>query len=251
MRPRNNPFLQLKGFFSFLLHLLLQSVLPNRYKRSKMGVGNTLSPNCSIIATNDGFIDREVFLNVYDLTPLNSYSIWLGFGVFHTGIEVYGMEYGFGAHDYSISGVFEVEPKRCPGFSYRCSISLGHLSMSASEFREFIEAMASDYHGDTYHLISKNCNHFSDDISQRITGKRIPGWVNRLAKIGALFSCLLPESLEVTTIKQMPDYHTYEDYGSDSASTSSSHEASENDEVDHRVLLSPATEIVLIREVPR
>lgn len=87
MRPRNNPFLQLKGFFSFLLHLLLQSVLPNRYKRSKMGVGNTLSPNCSIIGTNDGFIDREVFLNVYDLTPLNSYSIWLGFGVFHTGIE--------------------------------------------------------------------------------------------------------------------------------------------------------------------
>lgn len=218
-----------------------------------MGAGSTLSSSRGILGTNDGFAKREVFLNVYDLTSLNSYSIWLGFGIFHTGIEVYGMEYGFGAHDYSISGVFEVEPKSCPGFSYRCSISLGHLTMSASEFREFIEAMASDYHGDTYHLISKNCNHFSDDISQRITGKRIPGWVNRLAKLGALFSCLLPDSLEVTTIKQMPDYHTYEDdVLTDSASTSSSHEALENYELDHRVLLSPAApEIVLIREVPR
>lgn len=213
-----------------------------------MGAGSNYSSSCTIIGTNDGFIDREVFLNVYDLTPLNSYSIWLGFGVFHTGIEVYGMEYGFGAHDYSISGVFEVEPKSCPGFSYRCSISLGYLNMSASEFREFIEAMASDYHGNTYHLISKNCNHFTDDISQRIIGKRIPGWVNRLAKLGALFSCLLPESLEVTTIKQMPEY-AYDDE-TDSASTSSSHEASEHDGVDHKVLLSPnpVAEIVLIRE---
>lgn len=44
--------------------------------------------------------------------------------------------------------------------------------------------MASEYHGDTYHLISKNCNHFTDDISGRLTGKRLPGWVNRLARLG-------------------------------------------------------------------
>lgn len=125
---------------------------------------------------------------------LDRLSFWvLILECFSSIVAVYGMEYGFGAHDYSISGVFEVEPKSCPGFSYRCSISLGHLSMSASEFREFIEAMASDYHGDTYHLISKNCNHFSDDISQRITGKRIPGWVNRLAKIGS-FPFLHPKN---------------------------------------------------------
>lgn len=97
---------------------------------------------------------------------------------------VYGMEYGFGAHDFPISGVFEVEPKSCPGFIYRCSIPLGNISKSPSEFREFIETVASEYHGDTYHLISKNCNHFTDDISQRINCRRVPGWVNRLAKFG-------------------------------------------------------------------
>lgn len=102
-------------------------------------------------------------------------------------VTVYGMEYGYGAHDFPISGVFEVEPKSCPGFVYRCSIPLGHVTKSPSEFREFIENVASEYHGDTYHLISKNCNHFTDDISQRLTGKSIPGWVNRLARLGAYF----------------------------------------------------------------
>ncbi|PWA43376.1 PPPDE putative peptidase domain-containing protein [Artemisia annua] len=205
------------------------------------------------MGTNDGFVDREVFLNVYDLTPFNDYSIWFGFGVFHTGIEVYGMEYGFGAHDYSISGVFEVEPRSCPGFMYRCSISLGHLDMSASEFREFIETMASDYHGDTYHLISKNCNHFTDDITQRLTGQRIPGWVNRLAKLGSICSCLLPDSLESSTVKQMPEYHAYEDAGSDFGSNASSPTASENDEVDQKVLLSTTqpAEVSFIKETQR
>jgi hypothetical protein len=97
---------------------------------------------------------------------------------------VYGKEYGFGAHDFPASGVFEVEPKNCPGFIYRCSINLGQINISPTEFRTFIENMASEYHGDTYHLISKNCNHFTDDVSLRLIGKHVPGWVNRLAKLG-------------------------------------------------------------------
>ncbi|KAJ0791359.1 putative PPPDE peptidase domain-containing protein [Helianthus annuus] len=97
-------------------------------------------------------------------------------------VVVYGMEYAFGAHDYSIIGVFEVEPRTCPGFIYRCSISLGHTNMSPSEFRAFIETIAFEYNGDTYHLISKNCNNFTDDISHSLDCKGIPGWVNPLAK---------------------------------------------------------------------
>ncbi|XP_023530536.1 deSI-like protein At4g17486 isoform X1 [Cucurbita pepo subsp. pepo] len=153
--------------------------------------------------------ETQVVLNVYDLTPANNYSYWFGFGIFHSGIEVHGKEYGFGAHDFPASGVFEVEPRSCPGFIYRCSVTLGKLDMPPSEFRTFIETVASEYHGDTYHLISKNCNHFTDDVSSRLTGKRIPGWINRLARMGALCSCLLPESLQVTTVKQLPEYHEY------------------------------------------
>ncbi|GKD18208.1 deSI-like protein isoform X2 [Tanacetum coccineum] len=33
--------------------------------------------------------DTQVFLNVYDLTPVNHYSIWFGVGIFHSGIQVF------------------------------------------------------------------------------------------------------------------------------------------------------------------
>lgn len=113
--------------------------------------------------------------------------VWISLCFLHIPIgkfPVHGMEYGYGAHDFPISGVFEVEPKSCPGFIYRCSVPLGRIKMPPSEFQAFLENVASEYHGDTYHLISKNCNHFTDDIAQRLTGKGIPGWVNRLARVG-------------------------------------------------------------------
>ena len=139
-----------------------------------------------------------VYLNVYDLTPMNGYVYWVGLGIFHSGIEAHGAEYAFGAHDYSTSGVFEVEPKHCPGFTFRTSVSLGTTDLNPSEFRSFIEQCADEYYGDTYHLIVKNCNHFSEDVCSRLTGKSIPGWVNRLARVGYMCNCLLPEGLQVS-----------------------------------------------------
>ncbi|GAB2210541.1 hypothetical protein Droror1_Dr00015808 [Drosera rotundifolia] len=200
-------------------------------------------------------IETQVVLNVYDLTPLNHYTSWFGFGIFHSGIEVYGMEYGFGAHDFPASGVFEVEPKCCPGFIYRCSIHLGRISMPPAEFRTFVESLASEYHGDTYHLISKNCNHFTDDVAWKLTKKHIPGWVNRLARVGALCSCLLPESLQVTTVKHTPEYHeSVEEDGTQSSSADSHHEQHlESDDADQdKLLLSPLrgnNDVSFIKEV--
>ncbi|KAH8482270.1 hypothetical protein H0E87_029651 [Populus deltoides] len=206
-----------------------------------MGAAEDL-PSSSSDNDNSNNSETQVVLNVYDLTPLNQYTYWFGFGIFHSGIEVHGKEYGFGAHDFPVSGVFEVEPRNCPGFIYRCSILLGRITMPPSEFQTFIESAASEYHGDTYHLISKNCNHFTDDISCRLIGKRIPGWVNRLARLGVLCSCLLPESLQVTTVKQLPEYHECLEDGSDSLATTTPYESTEIDDTDQeKHLLSPGT----------
>ena len=49
-----------------------------------------------------------------------------------------------------------------------------------------MERQSASYNGDTYHLIVKNCNHFCKDICYKLTGRSIPQWVNRLAKIGIL-----------------------------------------------------------------
>uniref|UniRef100_A0ACD5Z3K7 Uncharacterized protein n=1 Tax=Avena sativa TaxID=4498 RepID=A0ACD5Z3K7_AVESA len=189
-------------------------------------------------AQNDG-TGTPVLLNVYDLTPVNDYLYWLGFGVFHSGIEVHGMEYGFGAHDYSSSGVFEVESKCCPGFVYRKTVWLGTTDMSREEFRLFIETLAGKYHGNTYHLISKNCNHFTDDVCKNLTGKPIPGWVNRLARVGSVFDCLLPESVQVSPVGRVPTLRPVIDDDLDSVSSSDSEEGDE----DKHLLEAPSTDL--------
>ncbi|XP_072992346.1 deSI-like protein At4g17486 isoform X2 [Typha latifolia] len=151
--------------------------------------------------------NAPVYLNVYDLTPMNGYVYWAGLGIFHSGVEVYGVEYAFGAHDYSMSGVFEVEPRQCPGFRFRKSILIGTTCLDPIQVREFMELQSVNYHGDAYHLITKNCNHFCKDICYKLTGNSIPKWVNRLARIGAVCNCILPEALKISAIHQDPDDH--------------------------------------------
>ncbi|KAJ7098820.1 hypothetical protein O6H91_Y578800 [Diphasiastrum complanatum] len=138
----------------------------------------------------------------------------------HHCVAAHGVEYGYGAHDYPTSGVFEVEPRSCPGFTFRRSIMLGTTELNPSQFREFIEHLASDYNGDSYHLIAKNCNHFTNDVCLRLTGSGIPGWVNRLAQLGWLCNCVLPESLQVTTVPRAPEYDTLQENGVEAWSNS-------------------------------
>lgn len=139
-----------------------------------------------------------VYLNVYDLTPLNGYVYWAGVGIFHSGVEVHGVEYAFGSHDHSTSGVFEVEPRQCPGYRFRKSIFVGTTCLDPVQARRFMEHQSVQYTGDSYHLILKNCNHFSKDVCCNLTGISIPKWVNRLAKLGSLCNCLLPEAFKVS-----------------------------------------------------
>ncbi|KAJ4951883.1 hypothetical protein NE237_028715 [Protea cynaroides] len=221
-----------------------------------MGMTNTNGPNVPSPGSSDRNYETQVYLNVYDLTPINNYMYWFGLGIFHSGIEVHGKEYGFGAHDFSTSGVFEVEPRSCPGFVYRCSVLLGRINLPPSEIRTYMENVASEYHGDTYHLISKNCNHFTADISLRLAGKRIPGWVNRLARVGAMCSCLLPEILQESNVKQFPEYHgCSEEDSSESLSTTTQQEAAESDDADQdKHLLSASNgiaEVSFVKEGQR
>ncbi|KAA8526033.1 hypothetical protein F0562_007867 [Nyssa sinensis] len=207
-----------------------------------------LSLSSSKEQSNGGSNRALLYLNVYDLTPINNYLYWFGLGIFHSGIEVHGLEYGFGAHEYPTSGVFEVEPRSCPGFIFRRSVLLGSIDMSRSEFRSFMEHLSAKYHGDTYHLIAKNCNHFTDEVCLRLTGKPIPGWVNRLARLGSFCNCLLPESIQVTAVRHLPDHPAYSEDGTDSAASSVTTESEE--ELDHHLLTMPNGDVAFLKEKP-
>lgn len=213
----------------------------------------SLCSSLSSISAKDQNGDTErsralLYLNVYDLTPINNYLYWFGLGIFHSGIEVHGLEYGFGAHEYSTSGVFEVEPKSCPGFTFRRAILLGSTDMTRAEFRSFMEHVSSKYHGDTYHLIAKNCNHFTDEVCMQLTGKPIPAWVNRLARVGSFCNCLLPESIQITTVRHLPDHQPFSDDESDSVGSSSIGTADE--ELDHHLLTLTNSDVAFLKEKP-
>ncbi|OIW16948.1 hypothetical protein TanjilG_08338 [Lupinus angustifolius] len=148
-----------------------------------------------------------VYLNVYDLTQINVYAYWFGLGVYHSGVQVHGVEYAFGAHEYPSTGIFEGEPKKCEGFRFRKTILIGKTDMVPGEVRGVMEELAAEYRGNAYNLITKNCNHFCNDACVKLTGNHIPSWVNRLARIGFLCNCILPVTLSSTKVR----HHKIED----------------------------------------
>lgn len=162
---------------------------------------------CRKSSVKNGRGSVPVYLNVYDLTSINGYAYWLGLGVYHSGVQVHGVEYAFGAHEYPTTGIFEAEPKQCEGFTFRKSILIGWTEMTAGLVRRVMEELSEKYKGNAYNLITKNCNHFCNDACIKLTGNPIPSWVNRLARIGFFCNCIVPVSLNTTKV----GHHTIEE----------------------------------------
>ena len=53
-------------------------------------------------------------------------------------------------------------------------ISLGTTQITQDVFDAFIEEMGGKYNMNTYDLFNNNCNNFTNDASQFLTGKPIP-----------------------------------------------------------------------------
>lgn len=46
--------------------------------------------------------------------------------------------------------------------------------------------------GTSYNLLTKNCNHFTSYLCEKLTGRSAPGWLNRAASIGVALPCVVP-----------------------------------------------------------
>jgi hypothetical protein len=130
--------------------------------------------------------ESNVFINVYDITPrLNKMfrccccSAW---GIYHTGVEVYGREFAFGGHDASTTGVFCAKPRAIEGARFREQVPIGHTKLDPTSLRRQIAALATDWSGNSYELFTRNCNHFSSALCEDLTGETAPRYVNRCAQ---------------------------------------------------------------------
>ncbi len=168
-----------------------------------------------------------MILNIYDLVPeqqtaqssstdqqpqLSGFSRMfvgllepLGFGMYHTSIDVGGFRYQFGSTfgisrtNSPVGGGDSAESRRyVPGNGqYRESIILGQTFCDQKEVNSIIQNLREGkFGGDNYHLAHRNCNHFSETFAtalilgnELVEGgdtnvrlEKFPKWVNRLAK---------------------------------------------------------------------
>jgi hypothetical protein len=50
--------------------------------------------------------------------------------------------------------------------------------MGAQEVQEVVQALGNEYKGTAYHLLERNCNHFSNELCLKLTGNPAPSWVS-------------------------------------------------------------------------
>ncbi len=63
---------------------------------------------------------------------------------------------------------------------------------SEDEIDGIIRAASEEFQGTSYNILTRNCNHFTAYLCQKLTGKSSPGWLNRAAGIGVALPCVVP-----------------------------------------------------------
>eukprot|EP01135_Chromosphaera_perkinsii_P000066 Nk52_evm17s24 gene=Nk52_evmTU17s24 len=96
-------------------------------------------------------------------------------GIWHTSIVVYNTEYFFGG------GIGRESP---PGSTiYGRPVnehSLGETSIPKEVFEEFLGTISARFTVETYNLLNHNCNTFTQECAQFLTGRSIPAYIQNL-----------------------------------------------------------------------
>lgn len=158
-------------------------------------------------------------LNVYNLQRFKkageqSVNQRLGFGFYHSGLEVFGKEISFGGNPMAEpgqSGIFAAPPKMVlPRDQFHESVTVGLLPKSFTEqsLWAIIKELEKDWAAVSYHLLAHNCNHFTQCLYDAICAKvvvqckvDIPTYVNRAARVADFF---VPDALYQSMMNRVP-----------------------------------------------
>lgn len=123
----------------------------------------------------------RVQLYIYDLShgmgklyaPLFGLNIE---GVWHTAVVVHNKEIYFG------SGIFVNDPGKTHLGAPDRVLDMGTTEVPWEVIEEYLDSLRHKYSASQYHLLNHNCNHFSDELLDFLTGKNVPEDIMNVAE---------------------------------------------------------------------
>lgn len=126
--------------------------------------------------------ELPVILNVYKISS-GSFIDKLGFSIFHTAIEYDNTEFAFGyTSRENFSGVYDIKPMSFDDGTFVESIIIGYCTRR--NYFNKLEKLKTFYLGNSYNLLLKNCNHFTNDFCKSLFEKEIPKRYTSFLKFG-------------------------------------------------------------------
>ncbi len=119
-----------------------------------------------------------VKLNIYKL--INPILSFLRLNIYHTAIEYADIEFAFGSNNEE-EGIYDIKPRTYD------AIFLESVIIGECDRRTFFKALDKiriEFKGNTYNLLIKNCNHFTNKLSKILFEKELPSKYSRFLAFG-------------------------------------------------------------------
>ena len=101
-------------------------------------------------------------MNIYNVTPINGRLEVIGFGLYHTSVGLYDLEFSYGGHDEESSGIVVVDKGNTAGLVLKETLAVGLTYYSGDEIDDIIDTFGDFWHGKDYDPFMKNCNFFTE-----------------------------------------------------------------------------------------
>lgn len=115
-------------------------------------------------------------------------------GVWHTAIVCFGKEYFYGSN-----GITSCTPGMTILGSPDETVCVGETLINKSIFRDYLSGLSKEaFTAENYHLFHYNCNTFTNEVSQFLTGKKIPSYIIDLPQevMSTPFGAMISQFLE-------------------------------------------------------
>lgn len=124
--------------------------------------------------------DADLFQQINRVSTMND-TVLIG-GVYHAGVEVYGVEWSYGFSEDDDAGVSRCIPRTHPQHTYRATVNMGCTELHRTEVEAALLRLTYRWRGPDYSLIHHNCLDFCNAFCNELGVGRIPGWVDRFGR---------------------------------------------------------------------